>query len=116
MTAVTSANRHLIGVEESVLVIIDVQERLLPVVDDHEGVVHNITRLLQFAKEIGLPVVVTQQEKLGEIVPEIRKLVSEQAVVSKRQFDCLACADFSTQLRALTRQSLVLCGIETPSV
>ena len=55
-----ASNTHnLLEREESLLVIIDMQEKLLPAMAHRETVIENATRLLAFSDIIGLPVVVT---------------------------------------------------------
>jgi nicotinamidase-related amidase len=64
-----------VSVEDSVLVVIDIQERLLPAVCQQEKVLSNAKRLLALAETLSLPVVVTEQEKLGPTVGEISRSV-----------------------------------------
>ena len=56
---------------DCVLAIIDIQEKLLRVMHDPEGVVDNALKLVRFANIVGLPIIVTEQEKLGETVGAI---------------------------------------------
>ena len=65
-------NQRLLSPDDSLLVIIDMQERLLPVITGKEGVVENVIRLVKFSHIIGLPAILTEQEKLGNTIPEIR--------------------------------------------
>ena len=55
----------LIDRADSVLVFIDLQEKLLPVISGQEEITANAARLAAFAAIIGLPVAVTEQMKLG---------------------------------------------------
>ena len=65
--------QNLITREESVLAIIDVQDKLVPVIVHKERVIENIVRLTKFAQMIGLPILITEQEKLGPTVHEVKK-------------------------------------------
>jgi isochorismate hydrolase len=98
--------------DDAVLVVIDVQERLLPVMEGRENLVENLVRLLRFARIIGLPVVVTEQQNLGATVPEVRDEMEDFQPISKIEFDCLKRAEFATKLRDLAKRTLVLTGIE----
>ena len=55
------------------LAVIDIQERLLPAIHGREQVVENSVRLIQGARILGLPVVVTEQypKGLGPTVPAV---------------------------------------------
>lgn len=109
----TEEARHRLSREEGVLVVVDVQDKLLPAIHERDGVLENIVRLLRFANEIGIPVLVAKQVKLGETVEAIRQLTMKSATVEKSQFDCIACAAFAEQLAGLQKRTLLLCGIET---
>jgi nicotinamidase-related amidase len=105
--------RRRLSREEGVLVIVDVQEKLLPAIHEQDRVLENIVRVARFAAEIEMPILVVKQLKLGETVEPIRQLSTTSATVEKREFDCLECTAFAEQLAALRRETLLLCGIET---
>lgn len=98
---------------DAVLVIIDVQERLLPVIHDGEKVVKNIVTLLRFARIIDLPVLVTEQEKLGPTVTEVREELPLFDPITKIEFDAAKCTRFVERLKQLQRNSLVVAGVES---
>ena len=100
--------------DEAVLVVIDLQERLLPVIDGAERVVHNAIRLLKGARLLEVPVLWTEQEKLGATVPAVRDALPMGASpIRKLTFNCLACAGFDAALGRLGRRTLILTGVET---
>ena len=103
---------ELLKREESLLVIIDIQERLLPVIAEKESILDNAVKLAQFAGIIDLPVVVTEQQKLGPTVSEISQALREPRVVSKLSFDCFGEEDFRAALEGRGIRNLILCGIE----
>lgn len=113
MDFVARENRVPLAPEESALVVVDMQERLLPVIAEKESVLENVTRLLRFVREIELPILMARQTKLGEIVSEIRDLTLSSAAVEKSHFNCFASSGFREQIEALGRRALLLCGIET---
>ncbi len=104
---------RLLSREDTVLVIVDMQERLLPVIYGKEKILNNVLKLVRFAKIIGLPVLVTEQEKLGATVPEIRAELPENVPINKVEFDACRCAGFTERLDNLGRNSAVLAGIES---
>jgi nicotinamidase-related amidase len=102
----------LIGRQECVLVVIDAQEKLLPVIADKERIQQNIIRLIKVCRLTDIPVVVTEQEKLGNTVAEIKKEFSAEAAIQKVHFNCFACKDFAEQIKKTGRKTLVLTGME----
>lgn len=103
----------LLSREGAVLVMIDVQERLAPVVAAHERLVAFCARLARFAGIAGLPVVATEQMKLGPTVEAVRAELPQGApVVEKISFDCFGQDGFAQALANAGARSLVLCGIE----
>ncbi|MGD9022562.1 MAG: isochorismatase family protein [Deltaproteobacteria bacterium] len=103
--------------ETSVLVVIDLQEKLLPRVLEPERVTANCILLVKLAQVMRIPVVVTTQYKkgLGDIVPEIRGVLPEVTLVDKVEFGCFTNERFVESLKALgvSRNTLILCGIES---
>jgi nicotinamidase-related amidase len=112
MTGTAKRGAELLQREDAVLVVIDVQERLLPAVADGEAVVANIVKLLRFAQIIELPVILTEQQKLGSIVAPVRGEIPGVEPIGKMEFGCFACPDFREALHASGRNTLVLSGIE----
>ena len=103
---------RLITRDQVALLVIDVQERLLPAIHEGERVVTNIVKLLRFADIIDLPVLLTEQQKLGETVEPIRAEIPSIPPIRKLDFGCFRCGEFVEAVRALGRTTLVLTGIE----
>jgi nicotinamidase-related amidase len=113
MSEKKSASRNMLVEEDSVLVVIDVQEILMPVIADKSKVVENIVRLLKFTRIVNLPVVLTEQERLGGTVSEVRKEIPDCTPIGKITFDAFSNAAFVRQLQQLGRKTLILTGVET---
>lgn len=101
-----------VGRHDCVLVIIDVQEKLLPVIVDRQSVLSNIVRLVRVCHLTDIPIVVTEQEKLGNTEEEIKNEFSTEKVIQKIHFNCFSCEDFSERIRKTGRKTLVLAGVE----
>ena len=84
--------------EDTILVVIDLQERLVPVVRDRDNLVRNAQRLVKFALLADIPIVLTEQQKLGETLPEIRDLIPAVSPISKLSFDCLRALGFERHI------------------
>jgi len=99
--------------DQCLLVVIDAQERLMPVIQDHQAITGNLVRLARFAGIIDLPVLVTEQQKLGSTLPELAQHLPGLEPVSKITFDCFGCPDFVRALEHLGRDTLLLTGVES---
>jgi nicotinamidase-related amidase len=102
----------------AVLLVIDVQERLMPVIDRAESVVANIDRLVRGSSILGVPVLVTEQyvKGLGPTVPPVRRALEETASwepIEKACFSAHGCAAFTAALGALDRRQVLVAGVET---
>ncbi len=98
--------------DECVLLIIDMQERLIPVIQDADEVVENTVKLIKFAKIMNIPIVVTEQQKLGETVSEIKHMLPKISPISKLSFSCFGSETFVSTLRDLNKEVLIIAGIE----
>jgi nicotinamidase-related amidase len=111
----TGPASHRIEAQDSVLMVVDIQERLLPAIHDNERVRTQATKLIQGAKILGVPIVWTEQYKrgLGETSPEIKEAIGDAAEpLEKMTFGCLDDEKVKQQFDRLNRKTLVLCGIE----
>jgi nicotinamidase-related amidase len=83
------ASMPMLDRTRSVLCLIDLQERLVPAIDGGGEVVANAGRLLAAAEELGVPVLMTEQnpEGLGPTVPELARPDGAVPVVAKMEFD-----------------------------
>ncbi|MCB2227194.1 MAG: isochorismatase family protein [Desulfarculaceae bacterium] len=96
-----------------VLVIIDMQAKLAPLMHGKERLVANVSRLARFAGIVGLPVVVTEQKNLGPTIEEIASVLpAGTEAIEKIAFDCFGCVPFQEKLWEHDRPNLVIAGIE----
>ena len=112
MDQVDHSRHGLIREEESVLVVIEMQEKLFPAMTEKERLLENVLRLVKFARIIGLPVVVTEMEKLGNTLPQIMGELKGVQPAVRSQFNCFGSQAFSSTIRELNRGVLILAGIE----
>jgi nicotinamidase-related amidase len=97
--------------ERAALVVVDVQEAFRPAVLDFERVAGEVGRLVQGARALGVPLVVTEQypRGLGSTVPEVADLLDGVEPVEKVCFSAAAAEGFDLQ----GRDQALLCGIES---
>ncbi|HEX8169774.1 MAG TPA: isochorismatase family protein [Thermoanaerobaculia bacterium] len=103
---------------DSVLVVIDVQQKLMPVIEGQEELARNVERLVRGCHLLGVPIVVTEQyvRGLGATIEPLRRALEETAgyaPIEKACFSAHGCADFAARLAALGRRQVLVCGIET---
>jgi nicotinamidase-related amidase len=111
--------------DRTVLVVIDVQQKLLPSIDEAEETVQQIIRLIQGFRIVGAPILITEQYRkgLGETDPRIQDAltaadpktgdVGRFDPIEKMVFSCMLDDPFRSALEATGRRSVVLCGIES---
>lgn len=101
--------------KNSILCVVDIQERLLPHMHNKETVLRGSSILIQAAKTLDVPVLVTEQypKGLGHTVPEIQAHIEGVPVYEKTTFSCFGNPDFAQALKNSGRNTLILCGIES---
>lgn len=103
----------LLSPSRSLLLVIDVQERLAPLVDDSQRVVWNIRRLMQGSALLEVPTMVSEQYPQG-LGPTVASLdVTRAPIVEKRMFSCRECSEIRQRLSQDDRDQIVICGLET---
>lgn len=102
--------------ERTAIVVVDLQERLLPAVADNERVLRNSVLLLRLAEVLALPVLLTTQyaRGLGPTVPPVLEAAPGAVPLDKVSFGCFGSPEFTGRLAALLgRDQLVVAGIES---
>jgi nicotinamidase-related amidase len=100
------------------LVIIDVQQKLMPVIDSADEVARNIDRLVRGAHVLGVPALLTEQyvKGLGPTIDPVRIAFEETGgykPIEKGCFSAHGCEAFAAQLAALERTQVLVAGVET---
>jgi nicotinamidase-related amidase len=96
--------------DRAALVVIDMQEAFRAAVGEFDTVAHNAGVLVQGARELGLPVVVTEQypQGLGETVPEVAEHLDDVERHAKTVFSASRADGFDLG----GREQALVCGIE----
>ncbi|MBK1695735.1 hydrolase [Rhodovibrio salinarum] len=107
----------LLSARDGLLVVVDMQARLVPVLSDPDHVQARVQFLLRAAGQLQVPVVASEQypKGLGPTVPEVADYLPEGAVVEKMTFSAMREPAFREALeaRAAGRRQAVVCGAET---
>ena len=105
----------LIRRDDSLLLLVDLQEKLAPAIFDSERVIANSVRLLEGARQLGVPAFVSEQyvRGLGPSVAAIRTAAMDAHFFEKTHFSCAAEPGVIDMLRAARRPQVILTGTET---
>ena len=97
---------------DCILLVIDVQDKLVGSVAEHIKVAENIKALVKVSSLLGIPIVATEQEKLGGTITGIMALLKDAKPFLKLSFSCCDAGGFIERLRGLNRKTIIICGIE----
>lgn len=105
----------LLNREKSALLVVDVQEKLTPLVVDAKAVIHSCRWLVELAHELEVPYLWSEQypSGLGGTVSELADLIAKDSCFDKVHFSCQRQSQLCERLSSMEKTQLVLCGIET---
>jgi nicotinamidase-related amidase len=105
----------MLRAEHTVLVIVDVQEKLWTVMHEKEALAQSTVRMIQGARILGVPILWTEQNPkgLGPTLPQVAELLSGSGPVAKLSFSCCGEEDFVRKLEQLHRKQILIGGIES---
>ncbi|MDH3997258.1 MAG: isochorismatase family protein [Desulfuromonadales bacterium] len=108
-------SRFELNVDKAVLVVIDVQERLVPAMpqDIYLALRSSVDMLVKAAKLLGIPVVTTEQypKGIGHTVSELAH-ACEDGVIEKVSFGCCGEPSFLDALKKIGRSQVIVTGME----
>jgi nicotinamidase-related amidase len=102
--------------DETIAVVIDIQEKLFPHIYENEQLAANCSKLLSGLQELEIPILVTEQYTagLGITIKPVRELISKSYYpIEKLDFSCCGSVDFLGKLNDSGKKSVILLGIET---
>ena len=104
---------ELMGREDTSLLVVDMQAKLLPLIDGHERLIWNVRRLIDGAKILRVQMAATEQypKGLGPTTPELADRLG--AIPAKLAFSAAECSDIFTAWRDKGIWKILVCGIET---
>ena len=104
----------LLDADKSLLLIVDIQERLVPAMNGAPEMLDRAAILMRAAAMMNVPVLVSEQypKGLGPTVPEIAGLAPEGAIRDKLHFSCAHDPDLRAAIHDMGRPHIVIAGIE----
>jgi nicotinamidase-related amidase len=104
-----------ITAEDTMALIVDFQERLVPVIDQQEELIHNTQILIKGLQALQIPMVITQQytKGIGMTVPALAELYGENFTYEdKVSFSCAEDEATLAKIKGLGKKNIIVCGIE----
>jgi nicotinamidase-related amidase len=104
---------ELMSRRDTTLLVVDVQQKLIPLLPDNKQIVWNIGRLIDAAKILNVPMAATEQypQGLGPTVPELAERLGQ--IPSKLAFSCGGCPQIIEAWQHDQRHKVLVVGIET---
>lgn len=107
---------HRLDLPRAQLLVVDIQQKLLPLIHNHESVLAQSERMVKAAAALGLPVTISEQyvRGLGPTLPSITAAAADAPHTEKMTFSY--CQDPACRERLLSldrRRHVLLIGIET---
>lgn len=95
--------------------IVDLQERLVPHMVDHEQLVQRCTLLIKGLSILSIPMLSTEQYPagLGKTVAAVGSLLGSSPAIEKRSFSCCDEPSVPAQLKSTERTTVLVAGIES---
>lgn len=104
----------LMRAETCGLLVVDFQERLMPAIHQADAVIANAIDLVRIAQRLEVPVLASEQypQGLGHTVAALRDWLPADAFMAKTHFSCTAERVCMQRIDALSRDQIVLVGVE----
>lgn len=95
--------------------VIDIQEKLFPVIAEKEALLVNAKRLIEGLQILGIQTIFTQQysKGLGNTLSEITSAINPFSFIEKNTFSCLDEPVYSSFLKSSNKSIVLICGIES---
>jgi nicotinamidase-related amidase len=104
----------LLSKDDSLLCLIDVQEKLIPMILNHQSVVARCEWLLKLADRVDVPVLASEQytKGLGVMVQPLSNYYTPEKCYEKVHFSCMQVPSYIQHIEKIKRNQLILIGIE----
>lgn len=109
-------SKSILNPKNTLLLVIDVQEKLLPTISGHEELELNISRLIRGCKIHNVPIIYTEQypKGLGGTTDLIKKELKEIEPIEKLEFSCFQNEEFINKIKKFDKiRNIIVAGIES---
>ncbi len=112
-----SPRKFIIDKNDCSLLLIDVQERLFNAMDVEVRIkiLKNTQMLIDSARVFGVPIIVTEQypKGIGRTLPVVMAKLPDVTPIEKLHFNCLKEEPIASQIDGSSRNTVIICGMET---
>jgi nicotinamidase-related amidase len=100
--------------ENTIGLVVDMQEKILPIIDRKEEVIRNSLNLIKGLNILQIPIIVTQQnsKSLGPTMPEINSAIGNSTYIDKMTFSCYREPAFVKVLNPIGKKNVIIMGVE----
>jgi nicotinamidase-related amidase len=100
--------------DNSALLVVDLQEKLMPAIHEGGRVLEQCRKLIQAARLLKLPILVTEQypKGIGPTCADIKQALGEAPVVEKLTFSGCGVEPFWVAWKSFARPNAIVCGVE----
>lgn len=108
-------DKFMLTKDNSILLVVDVQDKLAVVMNKKQQVTLNTLHLIEAAKLLYVPIIVTEQypKGLGQTVYDIKEAIPVYQPMEKITFDCCKSDGFLRKIASLKKTHIILTGMET---
>lgn len=101
--------------DNTIAVVVDVQEKLFPFISENEKLSDNIVKLIKGLKALGIEIIVTVQysKGLGETIKPVKEALGTFQHLEKMSFSCCGFPDFMEIIKNSGKKNIIVCGIES---
>lgn len=112
---VPKRNPKILRKEDTALLIIDIQERILGVMQNKEALIENNLKLIKGCKILSVPIFYTEQypKGLGETAASLKAELENYEAIQKMTFSCYAAGDLFETLESQKIKQVIVSGIES---
>jgi len=106
----------MLEAQNTAVVLIDIQERLVGMLNKSDVVVKQTSTLLNGTNIMGIPAIITEQypKGLGETVPEVKNAINaNNIIIEKTTFSAFQTPEFAEKIKSLGKKNIIIGGIET---
>ncbi|MEE9443327.1 MAG: hydrolase [candidate division Zixibacteria bacterium] len=105
----------MLKLDNTALAIVDIQGKLAGLMHEKDKLFENAIKMIKGAQVLELPILWNEQvpDKLGETIPQVKKLFAQIRPMSKSSFSCCGNEDFIKALTQTRRKQIIVIGIET---
>ena len=105
----------MLSLDNTVLLIVDVQGKLAHLMYNKENLFDHIRRIIKGAQILNIPILLAEQnpEGLGPTIPEVSRLLANPEPISKFSFSCWGSDRFVKEMESLCPENVLIAGIET---